>query len=160
MVIHERLIRLLRRTKDEREGQLFITEILPRFCGRGRVTNKTIWVVNRHLSDDIAEVYDWEIERNKKDTDVSNKRMLTRNGEIYRIKKKENLWKPDAPFEKNGYIEGTEYFFEALGYLGNIDQRKRVVLVLDDYVLFKYARSNSYSLYSYEELERLQPKLI
>lgn len=84
-------------------------------------------------------------------------RVLTQNK--VPVKVKNGRLKPvnvDDSFTKEGFQKGQIYQFKQLGYLGDINDDKKVEMVTDQLVVFKPIGADYFSFYSYQELDALK----
>lgn len=145
---------------DDRVGRAWVTEVLPVFHDRGMTTNKDVWVVKKIVEENIAEVFELEYPEISKKKLLMNIRMITQGGEPVKFSRKGKLVGFDKEFSKGNYRVNEVYYFTSLGYLGNYEDTKVVHCVTDEYVFFMEVESNSLSIRTYQELERLCPEKI
>ena len=145
--------------KQPEIGQAWIEEVMPKFQDRASTTNKTIYTVTSLDSYGIAEVIKVPSGYGEKTTEFKQNKVLTQKEIPIKFTKKGALKYFDKHFSKNKYETGQVYVFEALGFLGNLESINQVKVVTDNYVIFDNKNYGSLSTYSFEELERINPKL-
>lgn len=143
----------------ERIGQILLTnEVLPHFHGIPPISNKTIHVVKKSVDENTVEVF--QVGCSSSTTEAVlyfPSRVLTQNK--VPVKVKNGRLKPvnvDDSFTKEGFQKGQIYQFKQLGYLGDINDDKKVEMVTDQLVVFKPIGADYFSFYSYQELDALK----
>lgn len=144
---------------DERIGQAWFEEVLPQYHDHAKTTNKTIWIVQSIIKGDAVKA-SCIGSTSPNDVVMKHSRVLTQDGVPVKFGKKQKVDKKHLCFERDGYAVGDMYYFENLGFLGDISNLCSVILVTDQLVLFEDTDGSHISKYSYDELSKLSPTLM
>lgn len=144
---------------DERIGQAWFEEVLPQYHDHAKTTNKTIWIVKSMIKGDAVKASRMGSSA-LNDVVIQNSRILTQDGVPVRFNKKNQVEKKYLYFERDGYSVGDVYYFDNLGYLGDLSALRGVILVTDQLVLLQDTDGSHIAKYTHEELKKLSPTLM
>lgn len=147
-------------SKNELLGQALISEFLPIYYNNAKTTNKNVYIIEKVIKGSVVQAFNLDFRYMKKKTIINPEKLITQNNEPIIFKKCGKPKKINFNFEKNGYKINDIYFFTNRDFIGELEFLLKISFVTDNFVFFKSLDKHSdYFIFSFEELERMNPKL-